>query len=157
MKTMKDFHLYLDLDGVFADFVTGCVDQTGLHPDTAEDSDLWDKIRATPNFFRNLPLMHDALELWAFCKVFGPTVLTAVPPEMQNTKSEKNFWVEDSLHPNPPVITCQRIQKQDYSKPGTILVDDRVNTKAEWESRGGIFVLHTSARNSIRQLKALGL
>jgi hypothetical protein len=39
----------------------------------------------------------------------------------------------------------------------SILIDDRADTIREWDSQGGIGILHTSAANTIQQLKKLGL
>jgi hypothetical protein len=41
--------------------------------------------------------------------------------------------------------------------PGDILVDDYLKYRHLWEEAGGVFVHHTSARHTIRQLAELGL
>jgi hypothetical protein len=55
------------------------------------------------------------------------------------------------------VITCWSECKQYESGVGKVLIDDRVDLKSSWEAAGGIFIHHTSAADSIRQLKHLGI
>ena len=43
------------------------------------------------------------------------------------------------------------------SKWNNRLIDDLENTINEWNDKGGIGILHTSAADTIKQLKDLGL
>jgi len=47
--------------------------------------------------------------------------------------------------------------KSDLSGKNKILIDDREDTINRWNAAGGIGILHTSAPNTIEQLKQLGL
>jgi hypothetical protein len=47
--------------------------------------------------------------------------------------------------------------KQEFSGKNRILIDDRADTITNWNAQGGIGILHTSADNTIKQLKQLGL
>ena len=47
--------------------------------------------------------------------------------------------------------------KAEYSGKNRILIDDRADTIEAWRSNGGIGILHTSANDTIKQLKDLGL
>jgi hypothetical protein len=54
----------------------------------------------------------------------------------------------------------KRSQKQLYTKKGsdqTILIDDYIKNINEFKAKGGIGIHHTSAQNTIFQLKKLGL
>ena len=46
-----------------------------------------------------------------------------------------------------------RGNKQKFSGPNCVLIDDRGDLREAWEARGGIFIHHTSALESIRQLR----
>jgi hypothetical protein len=35
----------------------------------------------------------------------------------------------------------------------SILIDDRIDLKADWESKGGIFIHHTSTETTLKQLR----
>ena len=39
-----------------------------------------------------------------------------------------------------------------YSSTTSVLIDDRISFKEEWEANGGIFVHHVSAEDTIQQL-----
>jgi hypothetical protein len=47
--------------------------------------------------------------------------------------------------------------KHEFSGKNRILIDDRADTIENWNAKGGIGILHTSANNTIKQLKQLGL
>ena len=44
-----------------------------------------------------------------------------------------------------------------FAGPERILIDDMEQTINEWNKAGGVGILHTSATNTISQLKKLGL
>jgi hypothetical protein len=44
--------------------------------------------------------------------------------------------------------------KYKYMQAGDVLVDDSPTHRAAWENAGGTFLLHTSARESLRELAA---
>ena len=46
---------------------------------------------------------------------------------------------------------------KNYAAPNHILIDDRESNIDQWRAAGGIGILHTSASNTIQQLKKLGL
>ena len=47
--------------------------------------------------------------------------------------------------------------KADFVGLNKILIDDRQDTISSWNANGGIGILHTSAANTIKELKKLGL
>ena len=59
--------------------------------------------------------------------------------------------------PGTTLILSPRANKQDYAKENSILIDDLKPTIDEWNAKGGIGILHTSAESTIKQLKELGL
>ncbi|MGQ9369634.1 hypothetical protein [Azospirillum sp. ST 5-10] len=147
--------LFLDLDGVLADFDRGVREVTGKAPEELPMKAMWRELSRHRDFFGTLKFMHDAQELWAFCAPHDPKILTGLPlgswaPE------QKRRWVAHMLGPHVHVITCMTRDKPTYASPGAVLVDDRERTRAGWEAAGGVFVLHTGARRSIAALKAMG-
>jgi hypothetical protein len=50
-----------------------------------------------------------------------------------------------------------RTNKQLFSEPNRILIDDMKQTIDEWNAKGGIGIFHISAADTISQLKKLGL
>ena len=52
---------------------------------------------------------------------------------------------------------AQAYLKKNYAAPNHILIDDKKSNIDEWRAAGGIGILHTSAADTIQQLKKLGL
>jgi len=59
--------------------------------------------------------------------------------------------------PGVKLTLAQAYLKKNYAAPNHILIDDRKSNIDEWRAEGGIGILHTSAADTIRQLKKLGL
>ncbi|KAA3452719.1 hypothetical protein C7I87_00635 [Mesorhizobium sp. SARCC-RB16n] len=167
-KTVKPT-IYLDLDGVLADFDAGAGNILGtdniykwefVHGPKA----FWDKLNVYPNFFGGLPLKDDAMVLWNAVRALDPVVLTALPKkDATDVDTQKRTWVKRHLrHPfgsgmTTRVITCETKDKPNFCEPGDVLVDDRAVNREAWEAAGGIYVLHTSAASTVLYLKALGI
>lgn len=153
---MTPTKLFVDLDGVLADFDRGVEIVTGRRPDQLSTREMWRALSREPDFFGALGMMVDAKELWAHCKPHRPVILTGLPIGSW-AAPQKRRWVANMLGEDVEVITCMSRDKPDWSAPGHVLVDDREKTKAGWEAKGGTFILHRTAAESIAALKALGL
>lgn len=147
--------LFLDLDGVLADFDRGVVAATGKRPEQLPMKVMWRELSRHPDFFGTLEFMHDAQELWAFCAPHRPTILTGLPLGSW-APDQKRRWVARMLGADVPVITCMARDKANHAGPGAVLVDDREKARDPWEAAGGTFILHTGAGSSIRALMQLG-
>jgi hypothetical protein len=148
--------LFLDLDGVLADFDHGVQAVTGRRPEDLPLKAMWAALAQAPGFFETLGMMEDAGELWRYCAPHQPTILTGLPlgswaPE------QKRRWVARMLGAHVPVITCMSRDKPRWSGPGHVLVDDRASAREGWERKGGHFVHHVSAGQSIALLQELGI
>jgi hypothetical protein len=148
--------LYLDLDGVLADFDAGVVALTGKRPGAQSARAMWRQIARAPAFFATLAFTRDGEELWAFCRPLRPTILTGLPMGGW-AAPQKRRWVAAKLGADVPVITGMARDKPLHSGPGRVLVDDRPGPREGWERRGGVFILHEDARRTIAALRALGL
>lgn len=147
--------LFLDLDGVLADFDRGVRAVTGKAPEELPTKVMWRELSRHKDFYGTLEFMHDGQELWRFCAPFDPTILTGLP--LGSWASEqKRRWVAHMLGPHVTVITCMARDKHRHAHPGAVLVDDREKAREPWEAAGGTFVLHTGARTSIAALKNIG-
>ena len=146
--------LFLDLDGVLADFDAHYEKTFGEKTDRSKPTpkNFWKNIANNGSFFRDLPMMPDALALWEGAKKLHPnpiilTGLTHVASE--TTERHKREWVATHISPLARVIVCPSKDKRLHGKPGDILVDDWTKYRALWEEMGGVFVLHTSAEESL--------
>ncbi len=155
--------LYLDLDGVLADFDAGAERMLGTDNsykyEWVHGSDVfWDGLNADPQFFYHLPQLPDAMDLWQAVRFRNPVILTALPKvDATDVAGQKRSWVAENLGVDVDVITCMTSDKPHYSRPGAVLVDDRTVNRAEWVRCGGIFVHHTSALSTINQLMQIGV
>lgn len=161
-------HLFLDLDGVFADFdgAAGAAigtDNTYKWEWVNGSKAFWEKLDAVPHFFRTFPAMPDAYVLWDALEVVpldDKSFLTAVPKDDARrplVEADKRHWVRAMLNSDAHVITCLTSEKPLYCQPGDILVDDRRVNEEAWEARGGTFVYHTSAASTIERLRELNV
>jgi hypothetical protein len=147
--------LFLDLDGVLADFDRGVEAVTGQRPETLALRTMWEALARAPRFFETLEFMHDAETLWTFCAPYHPTILTGLPLGGW-APAQKKRWVGRMLGAHVPIITCMSRDKPKWSGPGRVLVDDRAEARDGWERKGGHFVHHVSAERSIAVLRELG-
>lgn len=155
--------IYLDLDGVLADFdKRACEVLNGechYRYDFIHGGDaLWDRLNAVPDFFASFDLMPDAGILWNAVAATKPMILTALPKtNAWKVDEQKRRWVFQKLGiGGKRVITCETKDKPLHCKPGDILVDDRSVNKKNWEAAGGIFILHNKAVFTVAKLKQLG-
>ena len=135
-------HLFLDCDGVLADFDAGAKKLLGMTPAAFE--------ARHGNFYGDLEEMPDAQELFEAVKHLKPTILTGLPLGKW-AAPQKERWAAKHF-PSVPIITTMARQKHLHMKRGDVLVDDRPNHRHLWENAGGIFVHHKNAKDSIRQL-----
>ncbi len=147
--------LFLDLDGVFADF-EGAVETLFRRP-VAEvpKREMWARIHRTRGFWSNLVLMPGADRLWDHCAPFDPTFLTGVLPSDKTCVPSKVEWVRRHFRTDR-VICCMAKDKPRHGSPGDVLVDDRPKNVAEWEAMGGLGVVHRDVDGTIAALRSLG-
>lgn len=146
--------IFVDMDGVLADFDTHHERCFGVRPTRWPDPDNvdWAKVKAIPNYFLTIPPMPDMDELVAGLHPRPWTVLTGCPRSVNASSNQKRDWGRARLGPKREMICCPAREKCLHGKPGDILIDDYLKYRDLWTGMGGIFIHHTSAANSIRQL-----
>lgn len=122
--------IYLDLDGVMADYDAG-IRKLGFLPDPAKKNDLlqrgtndpfkramYEAVKGT-DYYRTLPLMVGALDLYIAIEAAGPIVCTAAPvfgdyetpvhhnPYWLGAQYHKRAWVEETLLPQVEMLREQ--------------------------------------------------
>lgn len=150
--------IFLDCDGVLADFDRGAAAILGMHPRAFEKRFnpglFWKPLAQARDFFDSLEPMADAFELYDAVKHRNPVILTGLP-RGNWAEPQKRRWAERHF-PGVPVITTLAALKHEHRHPGDVLVDDRDKHRHLWEREGGLFVHHKDARSSIAKLRALG-
>lgn len=159
-----NFKLWLDCDGVLADFDSYFEQLAGEPSRGYEDKHgpkaFWKVVMSDPQFFTNLPLMPGAEQLVKAVRHHKPTILTGVP--LGNWASpQKYLWKHKhrDLFDGIDMITCESRDKSLYMIPDmvNIIVDDWPKHQTTWESKGGTWVMHTSVDDSLEQLSKLGV
>ena len=164
-KSVEDYQLFIDLDGVLVDFDTGVLKATGRGTGEMPPGTMWAILARTPNFYASLGWMPDGQELWRAVSAYSPAVLTGLPMG-QWAEPQKRVWCKRELGMSVPVIAglsrkkaeLARLWLEENDREGKIpvLVDDSIELQERWELNGGIFIHHLSANNSINELAKLG-
>ena len=152
--------IYCDMDGVLVDFERGYYDLTSIPTKQyiKGDSNFWEPIsKAGAEFWANLDWMPDGQELWRYIKKYKPNILSA-PSQDPSSKIGKEAWLKMNLQNSfKKAYFYNRANKKLFAGPNRILIDDMKQTIDEWNEAGGIGIFHTSAADTINQLKKLGL
>lgn len=155
-------NINLDLDGVLADFYGTAERILGCPYRSLTSGQVWGRLEQEDSFFRYLPLLKDALTLWAGVQGQGNLrILTALPQptgKLGSAPGDKRAWVRQYISPDIPVILVSSgLQKAKLAAQGDILIDDLPRNIDAWVAAGGTGILHRSAQDSLNQLNALNL
>ena len=150
----REPRLFLDADGVLADFDAGSRKLLGASPKAYIAKHgrgaFWKRLAEAPNFYGDLPEMADARRLFDAVKHLQPTILTGLPLGRW-AAPQKIEWAADHF-PGVPIITCMAVDKHRHMHAGDVLVDDREKHREAYEAAGVVFVHHKNAEDSLRQL-----
>lgn len=162
----KGYVFYVDLDGVLANLEQYVEAWTGMtfpelrHSEGDEGfTNFVRRQRAQGHsVFDQLEPMPDAYELWDYVLPYHPNILTATGEPVAPAKAEKIRWVHDELTGFDHIYTVQHGQeKARYAASNHVLIDDTEHCVIPWREAGGIGILHINARETIAQLKKIGL
>ncbi len=157
--------LYLDLDGVFADFDQKVFTITGEHSSQLKPKSLWGQLSRVEHLFLTLDPIPDSIahfqELQQRSKV-PIEIITGLPLPYGNFKtgeSDKRAWVKQHLDPNMIVhCTTRRGDKIKHIQfNDDILVDDMDYNINGWRDAGAIGILHKNWEMTIVKLETLGI
>ena len=162
-------YIYLDMDGVVADFDKRFEDLSGMMPQEYVDKNglnaFWDLIdeKHKVAFWRGIELMPGAEKLVNFVEQYPFEMLTA-PSIKKQSVIGKGLWVKDkvgTLYSTKPKVTYRSAKQKHTVKPNLtkfdILIDDKASTIDRWNGAGGTAILYQSADQVINDLKKLGL
>jgi hypothetical protein len=154
---IKKLQLFLDLDGVFANFDKGVLKLTGRRPHELSRGHLWGSITKSRNFFIDLEQIEGSEKLWEFCLTIDPSpiFLTGAPPS-QALRDQKVEWVKHKFGPEHKTIVLPKKEKQLHAKVGHVLVDDTPINIDQWIAKEGHGVLHESCyKTTIEKIQLL--
>ena len=165
----KQYYIYLDMDGVVADFDKRFNDLSGMMPQDYVNKNglnaFWDLIdeKHKVAFWRGIELMPDAQKLVKFVEQYPFEMLTA-PSIKKQSIIGKGLWVKDkvgTLYSTKPKVTYRSAKQKHTVKPNLtkfdILIDDKGSTIDNWNAAGGTGIFYQNADQVINDLKKLGL
>jgi len=159
--------VYLDMDGVLADFFGGVEKMYGvehwkqLTNDKTKDlkKEVIDRITGT-DFFATLPKFKSADALIDMVKEFtgGKFSINTSPlrGDHENSAKYKKVWIQNHIEQPDEVVVTGR--KESYAKDkGTgapnILIDDRPVNIERWQGAGGYGILYQANRDQLSKVK----
>jgi hypothetical protein len=149
--------LYLDCDGVLADFERAATQLLRMPPRQFQKRhglpEFWRRLARHPDFYGSLPLMPDAMILFEAVRHLDPIILTGLP-RGNWAAPQKVRWAAEHF-PGTRIITCLAADKRRHAQDSDILVDDTLKYEALWTAAGGIFLHHRSAGSTIEELRRL--
>jgi hypothetical protein len=141
--------IYLDMDGVIADFVKRYEELFGMSPNKAEKDKRFNKLFdmfIQDNNFATLDLMSGAMEGIEFLRKSNvPTqMLTSTANERRHEEimKQKSIWLQSHGITFNPIFVPGKHLKQNYATPQRILIDDTSSNITDWKKAGGIGILH---------------
>lgn len=165
---MKINKIYLDMDGVLADFDRGVKELLHLEPveqskaTEAQDDILWAAAKEVGNFYDKLEPIEGAVAMYEkLHSIYGDKceILSAVPKPRRGivtAKDDKINWVRRILSKDIVVNIVHRAEKKDFAKDkGCILIDDLEKNIREWEAAGGTGIHFTSVEETLEKLALL--
>ena len=161
-KEKISYKIFSDMDGVLTDFDESFLKYSeGIPPREYEKTygkeKFWELIdgKGGVGFWVGMPWMEDGKQYWDYIKNYDTELLSS-PSRSSTSRLGKRLWVRNNM-PGVKLTLAQAAKKQNYAAPNHILIDDRPSNIDQWKSQGGIGILHTSAADTISQLKQLGL
>lgn len=139
--------IYLDLDGVMADFDAHFPAVFGLDHRALADDAMWEIINAHPSYFRDMPPCGGAIDFFREIEHLDPIILTACPKSNYvNAATQKREWVREHLSRDIMVLPVMggRHKPLFMHAPGDILIDDYERNIELWRAAGGVGIRHVN-------------
>lgn len=167
--------IFLDVDGVLADWVGGVcnlfdLDQADLEAQWKADEwgidsvlgnlgvtdvEMWAAIdKAGADFWASLEPLPWAHSLYELCNTYAPTTILTSPSQHPSSAAGKMAWLEDNLGPNfetPFRDFLIGSVKHTVARPGVMLIDDRPSTIEAFRNAGGEGLLFPRPWNPNRE------
>lgn len=157
--------IFLDMDGVLADFDRFVFEQMGRTFDHASgpgaDKEMWEFLAKIDRLYFQLEPMPRALELWELAHSFGAKVevLTAIPRRatIPTAEQDKRDWIAKHFGTATPVrIGPFSRDKWKHGNPADILVDDRHDNITDWINKAqGIGIFYTGFDEAVEDLRRI--
>lgn len=164
---MQKPQLYIDMDGVLADFLGGVTEiydkTTDNYPKGLYDVEtfvdvsrarMWKDIDDRGEaFWSTLPPLQSGLNMWLKLEHLNPIVLTS-PSISPACVAGKLQWLQNCFGSSfRDYIFCPAHHKQQLARDNAVLVDDSVKNCEEFVTAGGAAVVWPSLSNDVEEAK----
>ena len=155
--------LYIDMDGVVADFNEYAFRVHGFAPEVEFADNEWNQIAKNERLYRDLKKTPYADELVEYCRHFGKVnnysvfFLTAVPKSnrLHWAFTDKVEWGRIHFPDIPVHFGPFSKDKHVHCKADDILIDDRMSNIIEWRNANGVGILHETFEKTIDELRKI--
>lgn len=155
--------LYLDMDGVVADFNEYAYRIHGFESEVEYPDNLWNQIAQNPRLYRDLKKTPYADDLVEYCRKFAKAnnynlyFLTAVPKSnrLHWAFYDKVEWARTYFSDVPVHFGPFSQDKHVHCKANDILIDDRISNITDWRNANGIGILHETFEKTINELRKI--
>lgn len=166
----NNLKIFFDMDGVLADFDNGVINiakfkkSMAEFPTEEEDTAMWAAVAKIDHFYDVLEPMPGAKEMFdTIYSIYKDKceVLTGIPKPRRGVPTageDKISWMHRMMDKDIKVnIVFTENKPQFCAGKDSILIDDFPSNIKKWEAIGGTGILHTSAENTLNELKKLGV
>lgn len=148
--------IYLDLDGVIADFEGRYLEVFGHLHNSVSDDKMWENINSYPDFWSGIKPLPHAKEFYDTLLLYDDVIiLTACPKsDYKNVALHKKEWVKKHICPDVMVLPVMGGKNKALfmHREGDILIDDFGRNIKEWIKLGGVGIRHKSVKQSLTEL-----
>lgn len=153
--------IFVDMDGVLADFVQGVEGPKYLNGPFDKQSD-YDQRKvelSNAGLFFDLPPMSDMQTLVDYVKDTGIDWEILSCSGMQNrdkVAKDKFKWIRKHVDIDV-LVTCtlKGKDKAIFARPEHVLIDDKASNITTWQNAGGIGIHHIHAKDTINRITKL--
>lgn len=152
--------IYVDMDGVIADFEKRYKEKFKVSPEQTRDNKsfggFFDKFIADKEF-ATLDMMPDARLLLQFLDTLSEPkeILSSTASEKwhDNIMPQKKEWLKNHGIQYKANLVPGKKHKYKFATPDSIIIDDTKSVIDDWTKAGGIGIWHTDAISTITMLK----
>jgi beta-phosphoglucomutase-like phosphatase (HAD superfamily) len=160
MQKPKVSVIYLDMDGVIADFVKRYKELYNMLPKEAEKSKKFDHFFdefIASNQFATLDIMPGAMDAITYLRKLNvPTQIlssTANEKRYDDISKQKMIWLQTHGITFTPNFVPGKRHKYKFAAADKIIIDDTESVIDDWRKAGGVGILHKDWPSTISILK----
>ena len=176
LSEQVEYKIYCDMDGVLTDFSGDFIrlaKQLG-ESEISERDDVpnnaaaryekqhgseafWSVVeQGGIKFWSDMSWHPGGKKLWSYISNFDTEILSAPSKRvLKDCMKGKKMWI--SRLGSPKIHFRSKEKKKEFANKNSILIDDLKSNINDWNSSGGIGILHRTVNSTISQLKDLGL